>query len=197
MGQYFTNQSLNSNIVKHEVKILNNNYCFNTDNGVFSKSKIDYGTRFLLETIAPLINRGKVLDVGCGYGVIGIVIAKYCNSFVDMIDINKRAVHLANMNCKLNNVDCNVFLSNVYENIRSKYDYIITNPPIRAGKKIVLDILENASNYLGENGSLFFVIRKNHGAKSIISDLEKIYGIHILDKSNGFFVVEAKKTLTY
>ena len=193
MGQYFTNQDLNSNIVKHEVKICDRKLTFNTDNGVFSKSKIDFGTRFLLETITPHLSKGCILDVGCGYGVIGIYLSKVFDISVDMIDVNKRALHLSKMNAKENKVHCNIFESNVYENVTQKYDYIITNPPIRAGKKIVYAILMDADKYLVENGKLYFVIRKNHGAKSIISDLEKIYDVSILDKCNGFFIVEAKK----
>lgn len=193
MGQYFTNQDLNSNIVKHEVKIRDTKLIFNTDNGVFSKTKIDFGTRFLLETITPRLSSGRILDVGCGYGVIGIYLSKVLNTSVDMIDINKRALHLSKMNVKENRVSCNIFESDVYENIIDKYDYIITNPPIRAGKKIVYAILMGASDHLVENGKLYLVIRKNHGAKSIISDLEKMYDVSILDKSNGFFIVEAKK----
>lgn len=193
MGQYFTNQDLNSNIVKHEVKICDIKLIFNTDNGVFSKTKIDFGTRFLLETIMPHLSSGCILDVGCGYGVIGIYLAKCFNASIDMIDVNKRALHLAKMNAKENGVSCNIFESNVYENVTGTYDYIITNPPIRAGKKIVYEILMGAFDHLGENGKLYFVIRKNHGAKSIISDLEKMYDVSILDKCNGFFIVETKK----
>lgn len=193
MGQYFTNQDLNSNIVRHEVKICDTKLIFNTDNGVFSKSKIDFGTRFLLETITPYLTKGHILDVGCGYGVIGIYLSKLFNTSIDMIDVNKRALHLAKMNAKENKVFCNIFESDVYENVSDKYDYIITNPPIRAGKKVVYAILMGASEHLVENGKLYFVIRKNHGAKSIISDLEEMYDISILDKCNGFFIVEAKK----
>lgn len=196
MGQYFTNETLNSKLVKHEVKILNRLYIFYTDNGVFSKSKIDYGSRFLLETVYKNIHGGKVLDVGCGYGVLGICVATECNSQVDMIDINKRALHLAKRNAKENHVSCNIYESNVYENVHKKYNYIITNPPIRAGKRIVYEILGNAKDYLEPGGILYFVIRKNHGAKSILSDLEKMYEIKVLNKSNGFFIIEAKKALT-
>lgn len=193
MGQYFANESLNSHLVKHEVKIFNRLYYFYTDNGVFSKSKMDYGSRFLLETVCTKIHSGKVLDVGCGYGTLGICIAKECGSAVDMIDINKRALHLAKRNAKENHATCNIYESNVYENVHEKYNYIITNPPIRAGKKIVYEILCHAKDHLEAEGVLFFVIRKNHGAKSILSDLEKIYDCNVLDKSNGFFVIEAKK----
>ena len=192
MGQYFENQNLNSNIVKHNVKIGEFSFVFSTDNGVFSKGKLDFGTRLLIETISSCIESGKLLDVGCGYGVIGIYFAKM-GLDVSMVDINKRALHLSEMNAKENNVTCNIYESNVYGNVSGKYNYIVTNPPIRAGKKIVYSILEDAANYLEEDGSLFFVMRKNHGLKSTLLDLEKIYNITVINKKNGFFIIEAKK----
>lgn len=195
MSQYFTDESLKSNIVKHKVKILNTPFCFNTDNGVFAKSKIDFGTVFLLETVSSLNlpSSSRVLDVGCGYGVIGIVFAKVFHSSVDMVDVNKRAIHLTKMNLKENKVSGNVFESDAYAQVEGKYDVIVTNPPIRAGKKVVYSILFGAFDHLEENGSLYFVVRKNHGAKSIIKDLEEKYDVQVLDKSHGFFVIQAKK----
>lgn len=194
MGQYFDNDnSIKSNIVKHDINILNKNFTFFTDNGVFSKNKLDYGTRFLLEVLTTENIGDKVLDVGCGYGPIGIYISKVFNSHVDMIDVNKRAVHLCQMNIKENNVNCNAFVSDCYEKVDDFYDTIITNPPIRAGKKIIYEIVMNACNHLIENGVLYIVIRKDQGAKSMISDLKKIYNVEVLDKSKGFFVIKCKK----
>lgn len=194
MGQYFDNDnSIKSNIVKHDIDILNKNFTFFTDNGVFSKNKLDYGTRFLLEVLTTENIGDKVLDVGCGYGPIGIYISKVFNSHVDMIDVNKRAVYLCQMNIKENNVNCNAFVSDCYEKVDDFYDTIITNPPIRAGKKIIYEIVMNACNHLIENGVLYIVIRKDQGAKSMISDLKKIYNVEVLGKSKGFFVIKCKK----
>ena len=193
MGQYFTNQDLDSNIMKHNVNVSGIDLIFNTDNGVFSKTKVDFGTRLLLEVVSPLISKGNILDVGCGYGVIGIYFAKIGFN-VDMIDINKRALHLSEMNAKENKVYCNIFESDIYSNVNDKYDYIITNPPIRAGKKVIYSILKDAKDYLKENGALYFVMRKNHGVKSTVLELEKMYNISILKKKNGFYIIEAKKS---
>lgn len=193
MGQYFTNQDLDSNIIKHDTNISGVDLIFNTDNGVFSKAKVDFGTRLLLEVVSPLISKGNILDVGCGYGVIGIYFAKI-GFDVDMIDINKRALHLSEMNAKENKVYCNIFESDIYSNVNDKYDYIITNPPIRAGKKVIYSILKDAKDYLKENGTLYFVMRKNHGVKSTVLELEKMYNISILKKKNGFYIIEAKKS---
>ena len=191
MGQYFSNEKLPSNVRKTKCNVLGQNFVFLTDNGVFSKDGLDFGSRLLLETI-PLDEVGaNILDVGCGYGVFGIVLNKLTNATVDMVDVNLRAMHLAKRNAKENGCsNINIFESNCYQNITSKYNTIITNPPIRAGKKIVYEILMSAKKYLEQDGNLFLVIRKEQGAKSIISDLEKEYNVEILEKKKGFFVLK-------
>ena len=191
MGQYFTNENLPSEVKKTNCVVLRHKFSFFTDNGVFSKDGLDFGSRLLLESI-PLGEVGvNVLDMGCGYGVLGIIINKFTNANIDMVDVNLRAMHLARRNITLNDCfNCNVFESDCYSNITSKYDTIITNPPIRAGKKIVYDILMNAKEYLNDSGALFLVIRKEQGAKSLIFDLEKIYNVSILEKKKGFFILK-------
>lgn len=191
MGQYFTNDKLPSNVVKTSCTVLGNKFTFLTDNGVFSKDGLDFGSRLLLESIPLEEVGGKILDMGCGYGVFGIVISKLTSAHVDMVDVNLRALHLATRNAKENGVsNVSIFESNVYQNVSSKYSSIITNPPIRAGKKVVYDIVMNAKNYLEDDGKLFLVIRKEQGAKSLIVDLEKIYTVDILKKSKGFFIIK-------
>lgn len=191
MGQYFTNENLPSEIRKTECFVLGRKFVFLTDNGVFSKDGLDFGSRLLLESI-PLDEVGaKVLDMGCGYGVFGIVLNKVLHVSVDMVDVNLRAMHLAHRNIGENDCDnINVFESNCYSNVTSKYNTIITNPPIRAGKKIVYEIVMNAKEYLEPGGKLFLVIRKEQGAKSLISDLKNIYDVEILEKKKGFFVLK-------
>ena len=191
MGQYFDNQKLPSKMVKRDAFILGKKFIFYTDNGVFSKDGLDFGSRFLLETIPLEEIGGKVLDMGCGYGVFGIVLNKVISCEVDMVDVNFRAMHLAEINARENHcTGVSIFESNCYSNINSKYSCIITNPPIRAGKKIVYDIVMNACNYLEKDGKLFLVIRKEQGAKSLIVDLEKIYNVEVLDKKKGFFIIK-------
>lgn len=191
MGQYFENDQLPSKLVKTECFVLGKKFIFYTDNGVFSKDGLDFGSRLLLESIPLEEVGGKVLDVGCGYGVFGIIIHKLTSCSVDMVDVNLRAIHLCERNMKENHcTNIQVFESNVYENVHSKYSSIITNPPIRAGKKVVYDIVMNARDYLEEGGKLFLVIRKEQGAKSLIKDLEKIYTVTILEKKKGFFALE-------
>ena len=130
--------------------------------------------------------------MGCGYGVFGIVLAKILLVKVDMVDVNLRALHLSKRNAKLNDVTnlVSIFESNCYQNISTKYSTIITNPPIRAGKKIVYDIVMNARDHLEDGGNLFLVIRKEQGAKSLIVDLEKVYTVKVLEKKKGFFIIQ-------
>ena len=192
MGQYFTNDnSIPSKLVKTRAVVLNNSFIFYTDNGVFSKDGLDFGSRLLLENI-PLTEIGEsLLDVGCGYGVFGIILNKILGVKVTMCDVNRRALHLAEKNIKENKCsDCSVIESNCYQNINSKYSTIITNPPIRAGKEGVYEILEGAKDYLFPGGRLFFVVRKEQGAKSIISDMQKIYNVEVLERKKGFFIIK-------
>jgi len=191
MGQYFTNENLPSNIRKTECFVRNHKFVFLTDNGVFSKDGLDFGSRLLLDAIPLEEVGGKILDMGCGYGVFGIVIGKLTGSNVDMVDVNLRALHLAKRNATENNVkNVNIFESNCYSNICEKYSSIITNPPIRAGKKVVYEIVMRAKEYLEDNGKLFLVIRKEQGAKSLIIDLKKQYTVEVIERKKGFFIIK-------
>ena len=192
MGHYFTNERLPIDIKETSCTVLNNHFEFLTDNGVFSKDGLDFGSRLLLEVVPLEEVGGKILDMGCGYGVLGIVLAKVLLAKVDMVDVNLRALHLSKRNAKLNGVLdlVNIFESDCYSNVSDKYSTIITNPPIRAGKKVVYDIVMNARNHLEDGGNLFLVIRKEQGAKSLIVDLEKVYNVMVLEKKKGFFIIQ-------
>lgn len=190
MNHYFTNNdNLKSEEKNIKVKIKDIDLIFTTDNGVFSKKGLDFGTRTLLENIPAL--HGQVLDFGCGYGPIGIYIKKTNDVLVDMIDINKRSVNLALKNALLNKVEVNVFESDIYSNVDKKYDFIITNPPIRIGKQKLYEILFNATNFLKEKGELWLVINKDQGAKSLVKDLSETYTVEVVTKNKGFYIIRA------
>ena len=196
MSHYFTNDK---NLVSETKELLYKyssfSFVFLSDNGVFSKKYIDYGSRLLLETYLSVEDRPlKVLDVGCGYGFIGTVISVVNNSYVDMIDINKRAVHLAKRNTKkLKNFNGNIFESDAYSNVKDKYDVVITNPPIRVGKAKVLEILLGAFDHMNEDGTLYFVIRKDQGALSIAKIIkENKCEIDVINKEKGYFIYKVK-----
>ena len=196
MNHYFTNDNnLKSNKKVMNVNFKDKNISLYTDNGVFSKEHFDYGSRLLIENFIKEDKAGRVLDLGCGYGVIGIVLSANKKIFIDMVDVNLRAIELTKENLKLNKVEnASCFESDIYSNIVEKYNYIITNPPIRAGKEIIRKFLFGASEYLVENGELWFVMRKDHGVKSMIKELEKVYSIKIIDKDKGFYIVQLKKS---
>lgn len=197
MSQYFDNDKN----IKSERKLINfnfndKNFSLYTDNGVFSKDKLDYGTRILLENIDINNLKGRVLDLGCGIGVVGIILGTLNkNISIDMVDINERAISLTKDNVKFNNINNNVFVSNVYSNINGKYNYIITNPPIRAGKEVVRKFLLGGYDYLTDDGILYFVMRKDHGVKSMIKELVNIYEVDIVNKEKGFYIVSLTKHL--
>lgn len=193
MAQYFDNVDLKSELRKIDVKIFDMCLSFYSDNGVFAKDKLDFGTRLMLENIDWNNIDGEILDVGCGYGPIGIIANKITGRKVTMCDVNKRAVHLTERNIKENKADCIVVESNCYENINGTFNTIITNPPIRAGKKIVYEIVFGAKEHLADGGNLYLVIHKDQGAKSLIKDLENEYKVNILEKDKGFFVIKCKK----
>jgi len=194
LAHYFTNnENLKSEL--RTIKYDNGDFSlsFYSDNGVFSKNHLDYGSSLLINNIIENCDKKlSILDVGCGYGFIGIMLAKMIDANVVMVDVNKRAVHLTEMNIKENKVNAKVIESNIYENVDGKYDVVVTNPPIRAGKKIVLEILLKAKEFLNINGELWFVIRKDQGAKSIAKELENIYNLEIIEKSKGFYIFKAK-----
>ena len=195
MGQYFTNDNnLKSEYRNIIYKYKDYHFTFLSDLGVFSKDRVDYGSKLLVETYLKYgKNNITVLDVGCGYGFIGITISKIMNSYVDMIDVNKRAVHLSNINIKNIGCNANAFVSDVYEEIDKKYDVIISNPPIRAGKNVYMNIIENSINHLKDDGEFWFVMNKDQGAKNTIEKIKNVYDVNVLKKDKGFFVILCKK----
>ena len=192
MAYYFESNPM-SNSEKRNINVFINNtrFSFVTDNDVFSKKGLDFGTRTLLESLDLSSLSGKILDFGCGYGPIGIYLASLGHK-VDMVDINVRALNLAKENAKNNHVSANIFQSDIYSNVYNKYSYIITNPPIRVGKEILYKILYGAEEYLEDKGHLIFVVHKDQGAKTIAKKMEEKYNVTILNKNKGFFVIDCQ-----
>ena len=170
-------------------------FTFKTDNGVFSKKFIDFGSYTMLNYFKPNQLEGDILDVGCGYGPIGIILSVLHNKKVTMVDINERALGLAKENIRINGVqNVNVFKSNVYENVPEtmKFASIVTNPPIRAGKKVIYDIFDGAYQRLLPNGELWVVIQKKQGAPSTKTHLESVFGnCEVVGKESGYFILKS------
>ena len=162
---------------------------FYTASGVFSKDKIDTGTLALAENMI-IEKNSKVLDVGCGIGVLGIAAAKFFNAGVVMADINKRAVMLAKKNAELNNVRAEIYQGNLYEKIKDNdFDAVVSNPPNTAGKELCFQLIEQAKNYLKKKGSLQIVARHNKGGKTLSKKMEEVFGnVKVMAKKCGYFV---------
>lgn len=193
MAHYFTNEeNLKSEIEKVIVEINGIPFYFYTDNGVFSKGELDFGTELLLKNFKyddP--NNKTLLDIGCGCGPIGIY-ASHLGFTVDMSDVNKRAIHLSKMSLKEQGLNANVFESDAYKNITNKYDYIVSNPPIRVGKEKLYEIVMNAKEHLKDGGSLWIVVRKQQGAESMVRDMKNAYKtVEVIAKKKGFFIIKA------
>lgn len=196
MKHYYTNNTdLESNPSTIEYRINNLTLNFTTDNGVFSKQRVDYGTRVLLKNYINQDNHLKVLDVGCGYGVIGVTLKSlYPKMDLDMIDVNERALSLTKLNAQNNNVSVNSFLSNSFEAVTNNYDLILTNPPIRAGKKVVMDIITNSFSHLNVDGELWVVIQKKQGAPSIKKLMIELFSnCTIVAKDKGYYILMSRK----
>lgn len=194
MEHYFTNnKNIKEEIREINVKIKETEFTFYTDNGVFNKKGLDYGTRLLIENL-DFNNKNTFLDVGSGCGPIGLYISKQSENYtVDMIDVNDRAINLVKKAIEKNSVsNITVYKSNVYEKVFNKYDMILTNPPIHAGKNVVYDIIGNAYKYLNKNGELWIVIRKDQGARSLMKDFSDRYNFKVIKKDKGFYIIKAE-----
>lgn len=193
MAHYFTNEeNLKSEIEKVIAEINGIPFYFYTDNGVFSKGELDFGTELLLKNFKyDNPNNKTLLDIGCGCGPIGIY-ASHLGFAVDMSDVNKRAIHLSKMSLKEQGLNANVFESDAYKNITNKYDYIVSNPPIRVGKEKLYEIVMNAKEHLKDGGSLWIVVRKQQGAESMLRDMKNVYKtVEVIAKKKGFFIIKA------
>ena len=180
----------------HELKVtlLGQSFTFLTDSGVFSKKMVDYGSQVLLNTLD--FEKGKtLLDLGCGYGPLGISLAKVQGVKPTMVDVNNRAIDLAKQNAQKNGVEADIFHSNIYEKVNGTFDYIISNPPIRAGKQVVLTIISESINYLKVGGNLTIVIQKKQGAPSAKAKMEEVFGnVEILKRDKGYYILRSEKT---
>ena len=178
-------------------QVLDLNLCFRSCDSIFSKNKIDDGTRTLLETIAKKCTlTGNCLDLGCGLGVIGIALCKKYALNFDMVDINGTAVKLSRQNTITNNVQrqTNVFESDGFSAVKNMYNNIITNPPIKTGKTLLFSLMNGAYEHLNQNGQLILVIRKDHGMESLKKHLLELFGnCQILERNKGYYILHCTK----
>ena len=172
-------------------------FIFHTDSGVFSKDYIDYGSYVLLKNFIPNDLEYPILDMGAGYGPIGIVISKLFDKETVLCEINERAYQLILKNIAQNKTEkVKAFHSNLYECVENmQFSSILTNPPIRAGKQVVFQIYEGAYQHLTLGGELWVVIQKKQGAPSSKTRLEEIFGnCKIMAKDRGYYILKSIKT---
>jgi len=167
---------------------------FYTDAGVFSRDDVDPGSRLLIESAGPL--SGRVLDMGCGWGPVGLSIAlanPACT--VLMADVNQRAAELSERNRRLNGVsNASVIQSNAFESVEGSFDHVLTNPPIRAGKSVIYGMFDESFRRLTPGGTLTIVIRKQQGAPSAKKHLEEVFGnAEVIAKSGGYWIIRSEK----
>ncbi|MFV0479207.1 MAG: class I SAM-dependent methyltransferase [Anaerorhabdus sp.] len=200
MSHYFTdNRNLDQNRKEIPFRFLGIYYTFITDNGVFSKTEVDFGTWVLLKEVCQREIGHRVLDLGCGYGVVGVVCkTQFPQSAMVSVDSNPRAVELTQLNAVRAKIEVEALVSDGYTEVEGTFSTIITNPPIRAGKKVIYDFFEQAYDYLEDEGSLWVVIRKQQGAPSAKKKIEEVFGnCDLIKKDKGYWVLKAtKKTLT-
>ena len=180
-----------------DYQINNIDLKFTTDAGVFSKMRVDYGSGVLIKQMAEVdFPSSNILDVGSGYGPIGLFAAKFWpEQTVDLVDVNERGLNLAAQNAEVNGItNVNIYKSDVYDEVSSerKFGLIVTNPPIRAGKKVVSSILAGAKDHLVEDGILLVVIQKKQGEPSARKLLKETFGnCTILIRDKGYYVLQA------
>ncbi|WP_251553873.1 class I SAM-dependent methyltransferase [Neobacillus muris] len=194
---YSRTQNVESNPKYWDYTLRNRLFRFKTDNGVFSKKEVDFGSRLLIETFQLSGLEGPVLDVGCGYGPIGLAMAReYPGRTIHMVDVNERAIELAKENAEKNGIqNVKIYESDRLENVtETAFAAILTNPPIRAGKKTVHEIFEQSFERLAPFGELWVVIQKKQGAPSALEKLKELFShVETVDKSKGYFIIKATK----
>lgn len=196
---YSTKPTSESDRKKMKTTIGGYDFVLMTDSGVFSKNKIDTGSEVLIKAAQESdFPAGKILDLGCGYGTIGLTLAKsFPDRTIEMVDVNERALELSQDNATLNEIkNVEIYSSNIFTSIEEGKEYaaIISNPPIRAGKKVVHQILEESYNHLVDGGKLQIVIQKKQGAPSAQKKMEEVFGnVERISLEKGYWVLQSVK----
>lgn len=194
MSQYFENDpSIKNAPFTFHFTLRGKDYTLHSDAGVFSKDRLDTGTKILLETVLEQeMSPSSVLDLGCGIGPVGIVCKREWDCDVTLIDVNEKAVSLARKNLKQNHLTGTVYCQDgIWE---GQFECILLNPPIRTGKKVIYRLFDECVTHLEEQGRFWIVMRKQHGAQSAIRYLEeKGCQVEIRNRDKGFWVFVVKK----
>ncbi|WOV84121.1 class I SAM-dependent methyltransferase [Sporosarcina jeotgali] len=194
---YSKNPDVKSEPKQWQTNLRGTSFVFVTDAGVFSKGEVDFGSRLLIDAFRAPDVEGDILDVGCGYGPVGLSIASLLKErTIQMVDVNERALALSRTNSQKNNIEnVVIYASDALDEVETKeFASILTNPPIRAGKETVFKIYNQAYEHLAVGGDLWVVIQKKQGAPSTIARLEELFGnAEIVEKSKGYYIIKSKK----
>ena len=196
MSHYFVDDpDLRSERRSFDYTFGNEHFTFTTDLGVFSKEHVDFGSYLLIRYVLGLPLGGKILDLGCGFGPIGIILKRFFpEAEIDLVDVNPRAVELSRLNAAANRADVQVCLTDDITTLQKHYHSILLNPPIRAGKATIYGLYEKSREVLYPGGTLYIVIRKKKGAESTIRKLKELFNdAEVLAKDSGYWILRAVK----
>jgi HemK-like putative methylase len=191
---YYTEKPLSKeDITKIKIRLKHDSFELLSAAGLFSKDELDKATQLLIERAE--IKGKKILDIGCGYGVIGIALLRdNLELNVTFSDINERAIKITKKNLDLHKLKAEVIKSNLFENIEEKYDHILSNPPYAAGRDVCFKLIEDAHNHLNEEGTLQIVARHNKGGKMFSKKIEEVFGnSKDVAKQSGFRIYQGIK----
>ena len=203
MEQYFSNKPTSKDKNRaFEFIFEGQKFKFSSNNGVFSKDAVDFGTELLLKAFYLDRANGnmeavKIVDAGCGIGIVGVILGKmFPEAKLLLFDINERALDLAKENCKNNHIsNSQILISDLFSQVEDRdFDYILTNPPIRAGKQVIFNLYEACFHKLKDKGAVYVVIQKKQGADSTREKLIELFGnCSTLEKKSGFKILKSIK----
>ena len=187
---YYTNAPTSEHEDRHFTTVfMGKTLAFDTDAGVFSKQHVDPGSELLCKSLPEL--HGRVLDLGCGWGAMTVMtLSRFPSLDVTMVDVNERALALATQNVAKNHMQAKALLSDGFAAVEGKFDAVITNPPIRAGKAVIYQMFEDAKAHLAPGGALYLVIRKQQGAPSALKFLKELYAnAEVIARDGGYWII--------
>ena len=198
LRHYFVaSEHLEDEFFQFSHEYLGESFSFTSCNDVFSKNQIDYGSQVLIEAVVEDrgFYQGKILDMCCGYGAIGVILSRFLDAQFDMSDINSFALKLAEINVKNNRAKVSKIIeSDMWSSVTDTYDHIVSNPPIKVGKKYLLSFIDGINDHLNSNGSVTIVIKKNLGADSTKKYLTEIFGnCEVLKRDKGYYILRSIK----
>lgn len=193
MSHYFTNDQVEDNPFDIQFELNGKSFTLHSNQGVFSKEKLDEGTRLLLENVLKYEKDPKhILDLGCGIGPVGVVLGTFFETDITMFDINARAVELAKKNIERYGIGARAEQSDGIKD--GQFDCIVFNPPIRVGKKAMYALFDQCIDHLENDGRLWIVMRKQHGAESAMKYFEqKGSKAERMDRDKGYWIIRIER----